>query len=56
MEHYKRIIKKPQGVIILFGQQPFTSMLISSNYEWFKYNIIWKKIKRRNIYLQIIDL
>ena len=44
-KHYKRIIKKPQGVIILFGQQPFTSMLISSNYEWFKYNIIWKKNK-----------
>ena len=44
-EHYKRIIKKPQGVIVLFGQQPFTSMLISSNYEWFKYNLIWKKNK-----------
>jgi site-specific DNA-methyltransferase (adenine-specific) len=43
--HYKRIIKKPQGVILLFGQQPFTSMLVSSNYEWFKYNIIWKKNK-----------
>ena len=44
-EHYKRIIKKPSGVIVLFGQQPFTSMLISSNYEWFKYNLIWKKNK-----------
>jgi len=44
-EHYKRIIKKPCGVILLFGQQPFTSMLISSNYEWFKYNLIWKKNK-----------
>jgi len=44
-KHYKRIIKKPQGVILLFGQQPFTSMLVSSNYEWFKYNIIWKKNK-----------
>ena len=42
---YKRIIKKPCGVILLFGQQPFTSRLISSNYEWFKYNIIWKKNK-----------
>ena len=42
---YKRIIKKPSGVILLFGQQPFTSMLISSNYEWFKYNMIWKKNK-----------
>jgi site-specific DNA-methyltransferase (adenine-specific) len=43
--HYKRIVKKPAGVILLFGQQPFTSMLISSNYEWFKYNLIWKKNK-----------
>lgn len=42
---YKRIIKKPHGVIVLFGQQPFTSRLISSNYEWFKYNLIWKKNK-----------
>lgn len=44
-KHYKRIIKKPSGVIVLFGQQPFTSMLISSNYDWFKYNLIWKKNK-----------
>lgn len=44
-EHYKRIIKKRSGVILLFGQQPFTSRLISSNYEWYKYNIIWKKNK-----------
>lgn len=44
-EQYKRIIKKPSGVIVLFGQQPFTSRLISSNYNWFKYNIIWKKNK-----------
>lgn len=43
--HYKRILKKPSGVILLFGQQPFTSMLIASNYEWFKYNLIWKKNK-----------
>ena len=42
---YKRIIKKPHGVILLFGQQPFTSMLVSSNYEWYKYNLIWKKNK-----------
>ena len=44
-KHYRRIIKKPSGVILLFGQQPFTSMLVSSNYEWFKYNLIWKKNK-----------
>lgn len=42
---YKRILVKPTGVIVLFGQQPFTTKLISSNYEWFKYNLIWKKNK-----------
>ncbi len=42
---YKRIIRKPNGVICLFGQQPFTSKLISSNYTWYKYNLIWKKNK-----------
>ncbi len=44
-ESYRRIIKKPHGVIVLFGQQPFTSKLIASNYDWFKYNIVWKKNK-----------
>ena len=44
-KHYTRILKKPSGVVVLFGQQPFTSMLISSNYDWFKYNLIWKKNK-----------
>ena len=42
---YKRIIVKPTGVIALFGQQPFTTKIISGNYEWFKYNLIWKKNK-----------
>ena len=41
---YKRLLK-PLGSVVLFGQQPFTSMLISSNYKWFKYNLIWKKNK-----------
>lgn len=44
-EEYKRIIVKPTGVIALFGQQPFTTKLISGNYDWFKYNLIWKKNK-----------
>jgi site-specific DNA-methyltransferase (adenine-specific) len=44
-KHYRRIVKKPSGVIVLFGQQPFTSMLVSSNYDWFKYTLIWKKNK-----------
>jgi site-specific DNA-methyltransferase (adenine-specific) len=44
-KEYKRILVKPTGVVVLFGQQPFTTKLISANYEWFKYNIIWKKNK-----------
>ena len=41
---YKRILK-PYGTIILFGQQPFTSRLVSSNFEMFKYSLVWKKSK-----------
>lgn len=39
---YKRLIK-PIGAIVLFSQQPFTSALIMSNIEMWKYNWIWKK-------------
>ena len=39
---YKRIIKN-SGAIVLFGSQPFTSQLVSSNYDWFKYSWVWKK-------------
>jgi len=39
---YKRIIK-PEGAIVLFAQQPFTTKLISSNVEMYKYNWIWVK-------------
>lgn len=42
-KEYKRIIKKPTGVIALFSQQPFTSLIISKCFELFKYNIFWKK-------------
>lgn len=41
-EQYKRIIK-PQGAIVLFSQQPFTSILILSNLEMYKYNWVWEK-------------
>ena len=44
-KEYRRILIKPTGVIVLFAQQPFTTKLISANYEWFKYNFIWKKNK-----------
>ena len=40
--HYKRILKK-KGTIVLTADQPFTSQLIMSNIEWFKYEWIWDK-------------
>lgn len=41
-EQYKRIIKK-NGAIVLTGSQPFTSLLICSNLEMFRYEWIWQK-------------
>lgn len=38
----KRLIK-PRGAIVLFGSQPFTSALVMSNVEWFKYSWVWHK-------------
>lgn len=38
----KRVIK-PRGAIVLFGSQPFTSALIMSNIDWFKYCLVWEK-------------
>jgi len=43
-KQYKRIIKD-NGAIILTASQPFTTKLISSNYEMFKYEWIWDKLK-----------
>jgi site-specific DNA-methyltransferase (adenine-specific) len=46
-EQYKRIIKD-NGAIVLTASQPFTTKLISSNYEMFKYEWIWEKSKASN--------
>lgn len=43
-EQYKRIIKS-NGVIALFGSEPFSSSLRMSNIEWFKYDWIWEKTR-----------
>ena len=43
-EQYKRVLK-PNGVVVLTADQPFTSQLILSNLDWFKYEWIWKKRK-----------
>lgn len=39
---------KPNGAIVLFGSEPFSSMLICSNLKYFKYSIIWKKERPTN--------
>ena len=41
-EQLKRIIK-PNGAIVLFGSQPFTSALVMSNPKMFKYELVWVK-------------
>ena len=43
-EEYNRIIKD-NGAVVLFGSEPFTSLLICSNLKNFKYNWIWQKNK-----------
>ena len=43
-EQYRRILK-PLGTVVLTADQPFTSQLIMSNLDWFKYEWIWKKKK-----------
>lgn len=43
-KQYERIIID-NGVIALFGSQPFTTKLISSNFDLFKYCWYWKKTK-----------
>jgi len=41
-EQYKRIIKY-NGAIVLTAIQPFTTDLINSNRDWFKYELIYQK-------------
>jgi len=41
-EQYKRVIKD-NAAIVLMASQPFTSMLVMSNLEMFKYCWVWEK-------------
>ena len=47
---YKRIIK-PNGAIVLTASQPFTSALVMSNPDMFKYEWIWEKEQGVNFQL-----
>ena len=42
-EQVKRVLK-PRGVFVTTASQPFTSMLIMSNLEWFRQAAIWDKV------------
>lgn len=42
-EQYERIIK-PDGAIVLFGAEPFSSLLVCSNLKLFRYDLVWDKV------------
>lgn len=46
-KEYKRILKE-NGIILLFGSEPFSSELRISNLDWYKYDIIWNKVGSGN--------
>lgn len=49
-EQYNRVIKD-KGVIVLFGQEPFSSLCRTSNLSMYRYDWIWQKQKPSNFQL-----
>ena len=49
-KHYNRVLK-PNGIIALFSSQPFTTKLIGSNFDDFRYELIWIKNNCSNFQL-----
>ena len=47
---YERIIKD-NGIICLFGQEPFSSMVRTSNLKLYRYDWVWQKQKPSNFQL-----
>ncbi len=41
-KQYKRIVKE-KGAVVLFATQPFTSALVMSNVDMFRYSWVWDK-------------
>ena len=48
-EQLKRIIK-PNGAIVLMGQEPFSSYLRLSNIGWYRYDWYWQKERPTNVF------
>ena len=46
-EQYKRIIKD-DGAIVLFGKEPFSSLVRCSNLDMYKYDWVWEKDAKSN--------
>jgi len=46
-EQLKRVVK-PSGAIVMTASQPFTTKLISSNMDMFKYCWVWEKTRASN--------
>ena len=44
-------VTKPTSAIIIFSKQPFTSKLLLSNQEMFRYELIWEKTRASNNFL-----
>ena len=49
-EQYNRVIKD-NGAIVLFGSEPFSTLLRSSNLNNFRYDLIWEKNNSGNFQL-----
>ena len=47
-EQYQRVIKD-NGAILLFGQEPFSSVVRSSNLKWYRYDWYWQKERLTNV-------
>lgn len=43
-------VTKPNGAVVLFGQEPFSSLLRVSNIKNYKYDWIWKKERFTNVF------
>ena len=39
-----KCLLKPNGVVVLTSQFPFTIDLVNSNRDWFKYDLVWNKV------------
>jgi len=44
-----RRVMKPRGAVVMTASQPYTSVLVCSNLDWFRYEWVWDKIQASNI-------